>query len=166
MREGLGPQHPMGGGGGGREGRKKGKERGGGERKGREKKEGGKEEKKYRKRPVGEKRVSEKGTDPSPPCLCLGGTLPPTYKVVLGPQQPCHHLALPDGQHNTDFYVEGLAFPDADFPGLISLGVSLLDTSNPVGQAGAAARLGGWRGAPQEVVAGDSPILPSPAGAP
>ncbi|KAM6172610.1 protein-arginine deiminase type-4 [Erethizon dorsatum] len=57
--------------------------------------------------------------------------LPCKYKVVLGPQQPCHPLVLPGGQHNTDFYVEGLAFPDADFPGLISLGVSLLDTSNP-----------------------------------
>jgi protein-arginine deiminase len=34
-----------------------------------------------------------------------------------------------------DFYVEGLAFPDAGFSGLISLGVSLLDTSDPVGQA-------------------------------
>lgn len=35
-----------------------------------------------------------------------------------------------------DFYVEGLAFPDVNFPGLISLTVSLLDTSNPVGQDG------------------------------
>ncbi|XP_063091674.1 protein-arginine deiminase type-4 isoform X1 [Cavia porcellus] len=56
--------------------------------------------------------------------------LPCKYKAVLGPQQPCHPLALPGGQSSTDFYVEGLAFPDADFPGLISLGVSLLDTSN------------------------------------
>ncbi|EHB14743.1 Protein-arginine deiminase type-4 [Heterocephalus glaber] len=59
------------------------------------------------------------------------GKLPSKYKVVLGPQQPCHHLELPGGQHSIDFYMEGLAFPDADFPGLISLGVSLLDASNP-----------------------------------
>lgn len=32
--------------------------------------------------------------------------------------------------------MEGLAFPDANFPGLISLTVSLLDTSDPVGQDG------------------------------
>ncbi|XP_006866470.1 PREDICTED: protein-arginine deiminase type-4 [Chrysochloris asiatica] len=53
------------------------------------------------------------------------------YEVVLGPQQPSHVLTLPGGQHSADFYVEGLAFPDATFPGLISLGISLLDTSNP-----------------------------------
>ncbi|XP_013362865.1 PREDICTED: protein-arginine deiminase type-4 isoform X2 [Chinchilla lanigera] len=57
--------------------------------------------------------------------------LPCKYKVVLGPQQPCHPLELLGGQHSTDFYVEALAFPDADFSGLISLGISLLDTSNP-----------------------------------
>ncbi|XP_032158743.1 protein-arginine deiminase type-4 isoform X1 [Mustela erminea] len=53
------------------------------------------------------------------------------YRVVLGPQQPSHPLELPGGQHSVDFYVEGLAFPDVSFPGLISLTVSLLDTSNP-----------------------------------
>ncbi|XP_020026060.2 protein-arginine deiminase type-4 isoform X1 [Castor canadensis] len=57
--------------------------------------------------------------------------LPPRFKVVLGPQQPSHRLKLPGGQHSMDFYVEGLAFPDAGFSGLISLGVSLLDTSDP-----------------------------------
>lgn len=66
-------------------------------------------------------------------CLCLGGKLPSKYKVVLGPQQFSHRLELPGGQHSTDFYVEGLAFPDADFKGLISLTISLLDKSNPVG---------------------------------
>ncbi|XP_053432149.1 protein-arginine deiminase type-4 [Nycticebus coucang] len=59
------------------------------------------------------------------------GKLPSRYKMVLGPKKPSHPLKLPGGQHNTDFYVEGLTFPDADFPGLISLTVSLLDTSNP-----------------------------------
>ncbi|XP_004637740.1 protein-arginine deiminase type-4 [Octodon degus] len=57
--------------------------------------------------------------------------LPCKYEVVLGPEQPCHPLELPGGQHNTDFYVEGLTFPDADFPGLISIRISLLDISNP-----------------------------------
>lgn len=67
------------------------------------------------------------------PCLCLGGKLPSRYKVVLGPQQFSHRLELLGGQHSTDFYVEGLAFPDADFKGLIPLTISLLDKSNPVG---------------------------------
>ncbi|XP_008046442.1 protein-arginine deiminase type-4 [Carlito syrichta] len=52
------------------------------------------------------------------------------YKAVLGPQQPSHPLKLPGGQHKVNFYVEGLTFPDANFPGLITLTVSLLDTSN------------------------------------
>ncbi|XP_007934043.1 protein-arginine deiminase type-4 [Orycteropus afer afer] len=55
---------------------------------------------------------------------------PSKYKIVLGPQKPCHALELPDGQHSTDFYVEGLAFPNVSFPGLISLSVSLLDISS------------------------------------
>ncbi|XP_076789970.1 protein-arginine deiminase type-4 isoform X3 [Arvicanthis niloticus] len=59
------------------------------------------------------------------------GKLPSKYKVVLGPQQFTHRLELPGGQHSTDFYVEGLAFADADFKGLISLTISLLDKSNP-----------------------------------
>ncbi|KAM9241711.1 protein-arginine deiminase type-4-like [Dugong dugon] len=58
------------------------------------------------------------------------GKLPCKYRVVLGPQQPSHALELPSGQHSTTFYVEGLSFPDANFPGLISLGISLLDTSD------------------------------------
>ncbi|XP_036112162.1 protein-arginine deiminase type-4 [Molossus molossus] len=53
------------------------------------------------------------------------------HRVILGPQKPSHLLEVPGGQHSTDFYVEGLAFPDANFPGLIALTVSLLDTSNP-----------------------------------
>ncbi|GAB1289157.1 Protein-arginine deiminase type-4 [Apodemus speciosus] len=59
------------------------------------------------------------------------GKLLSRYKVVLGPQQFSHRLELPSGQHSTDFYVEGLAFPDADFTGLIPLTISLLDKSNP-----------------------------------
>ncbi|VTJ50690.1 Hypothetical predicted protein [Marmota monax] len=60
-----------------------------------------------------------------------GCKLPSRFKVVLGPEQPCHLVELPGGQHSRDFYLEGLTFPDASFPGLISLGVSLLDMSNP-----------------------------------
>lgn len=71
--------------------------------------------------------------------------------MVLGPQQFSHCLELPGGQHSTDFYVEGLAFPDVDFEGLIPLTISLLDKSNPVGL-----RLGaGWGGE-----GGIAPCLP------
>ncbi|XP_008146384.2 protein-arginine deiminase type-4 [Eptesicus fuscus] len=59
------------------------------------------------------------------------GKQPSGYRVILGPQQPSHTLELPGGQHSTDFYVEGLTFPDASFPGLIFLTISLLDTANP-----------------------------------
>ncbi|XP_077007222.1 protein-arginine deiminase type-4 isoform X2 [Tamandua tetradactyla] len=59
-----------------------------------------------------------------------GGSLISKYELVLGPEQPSHSLKLPGGRHKADFYVEGLAFPDAGFPGLISLTASLLDTSN------------------------------------
>ncbi|KAM6216932.1 protein-arginine deiminase type-4-like [Rhynchocyon petersi] len=59
------------------------------------------------------------------------GKSPSKYMTVLGPQQPSHDLKLPGGRHSATFYVEGLAFPDVDFPGLISLSVSLLDASNP-----------------------------------
>ncbi|KAM9111099.1 LOW QUALITY PROTEIN: protein-arginine deiminase type-4-like [Megaptera novaeangliae] len=55
---------------------------------------------------------------------------PSRYGMILGPQHPCHPLELQGGHHSTDFHVEGLALPDASFPGLISLNVSLLDTSN------------------------------------
>ncbi|KAM4872877.1 inactive protein-arginine deiminase type-6-like [Thomomys bottae] len=56
---------------------------------------------------------------------------PSRYKVVLGPEKNSHCLKLPGDQHCVDFYVEGRAFPDAGFPGLVSLGISLLDTSKP-----------------------------------
>ncbi|XP_070259162.1 protein-arginine deiminase type-4 [Myotis yumanensis] len=59
------------------------------------------------------------------------GKQPSGYQVILGPQQPSHLLELPGGQHSTDFYVEGLTFPDANFPGLIFLTISLLSTANP-----------------------------------
>lgn len=77
-----------------------------------------------------------RGADLSAPCSLPADKQPSSYRMVLGPQQPCHSLELPGGQHSVDFYVEGLAFPDASFSGLISLQVSLLDASNPVGRAG------------------------------
>lgn len=46
--------------------------------------------------------------------------------MILGPRHPSHPLELQGGHHSADFYVEGLAFPDASFPGLVSLNVSLL----------------------------------------
>ncbi|XP_025134642.3 protein-arginine deiminase type-4 isoform X2 [Bubalus bubalis] len=60
-----------------------------------------------------------------------GGRQPYRYSAVLGPERPSHLLELPGGRHSTHFYVEGLAFPDASFPGLVSLHLSLLDVSNP-----------------------------------
>ncbi|ELK27940.1 PREDICTED: protein-arginine deiminase type-4 isoform X2 [Myotis davidii] len=59
------------------------------------------------------------------------GKQPSGYQAILGPQQPSHLLELPGGQHSTDFYVEGLTFPDANFPGLIFLTISLFCTDNP-----------------------------------
>ncbi|XP_017361073.2 protein-arginine deiminase type-4 [Cebus imitator] len=56
--------------------------------------------------------------------------LPSKYTVVLGPQRPSYSLMLPGGKCNTNFYVEGLAFPDTDFPGLITLTISMLHSSN------------------------------------
>ncbi|XP_027821462.2 protein-arginine deiminase type-4 isoform X2 [Ovis aries] len=60
-----------------------------------------------------------------------GGRQPSRYSAVLGPERPSHLLELPGGRRSTHFYVEGLAFPDASFPGLVSLHLSLLDASNP-----------------------------------
>ncbi|XP_069902969.1 protein-arginine deiminase type-4-like [Globicephala melas] len=51
---------------------------------------------------------------------------PSRYGMILGPRHPSHPLEPQGGHHSTDFYVEGLASPDASFPGLISLNVSLL----------------------------------------
>lgn len=83
-----------------------------------------------------------RGADLSLPCCLLGKKKSSEYKMILGPQLPSYLLELPSGQHSTDFYVEGLAFPDATFPGLISLTISLLDASKPVGKDGS--RRGPW----------------------
>ncbi|XP_074162201.1 protein-arginine deiminase type-4-like [Sminthopsis crassicaudata] len=62
--------------------------------------------------------------------------IPSKYKMILGPNQPSHTLTVLNSHQESIFYVEGLAFPDADFSGLISFTVSLMDVSNlPVPEA-------------------------------
>ncbi|XP_015738040.1 protein-arginine deiminase type-1-like isoform X2 [Coturnix japonica] len=50
----------------------------------------------------------------------------PQYKPVLGPGMLSYTLDCVGSGENT-FYVEGLAFPDAGFSGLVSISVSLLE---------------------------------------
>ncbi|XP_057600376.1 protein-arginine deiminase type-1 [Hippopotamus amphibius kiboko] len=57
-----------------------------------------------------------------------GGNSLSNYKQVLGPQHLSYEVERPPGERKISFYVEGLAFPDADFSGLVSLSVSLVDT--------------------------------------
>lgn len=47
---------------------------------------------------------------------------------MLGPQQLYYEVERHPGERKISFYVEGLTFPDADFLGLVSLSVSLVDT--------------------------------------
>uniref|UniRef100_A0A8C0HB85 protein-arginine deiminase n=1 Tax=Chelonoidis abingdonii TaxID=106734 RepID=A0A8C0HB85_CHEAB len=49
------------------------------------------------------------------------------YKHVLGSNELSYIVDRPSGQEEDTFYVEGLAFPDADFLGLVSFHVTLLD---------------------------------------
>ncbi|KAM9035844.1 protein-arginine deiminase type-4 [Sarcophilus harrisii] len=56
--------------------------------------------------------------------------MPSEYKMILGPKKPSHTLTVLDSPQESIFYVEGLAFPDADFSGLISFTISLMDVSN------------------------------------
>nr|XP_030732821.1 protein-arginine deiminase type-1 isoform X2 [Globicephala melas] len=57
-----------------------------------------------------------------------GGNSLSDYKQVLGPQQLYYEVERHPGERKISFYVEGLTFPDADFLGLVSLSVSLVDT--------------------------------------
>ncbi|XP_047583220.1 protein-arginine deiminase type-1 isoform X2 [Lutra lutra] len=50
------------------------------------------------------------------------------YKQVLGPQRLSYEVERQQGEQKISFFVEGLTFPDADFLGLVSLSVSLVDT--------------------------------------
>uniref|UniRef100_A0A8C5V5G8 Protein-arginine deiminase n=1 Tax=Microcebus murinus TaxID=30608 RepID=A0A8C5V5G8_MICMU len=56
-----------------------------------------------------------------------GGNSLEDYKQVLGPHQLSYKVERQRGEREITFYVEGLAFPDADFLGLVSLHVSLVD---------------------------------------
>ncbi|XP_003783909.1 protein-arginine deiminase type-1 [Otolemur garnettii] len=57
-----------------------------------------------------------------------GGNSLSDYKQVLGPHDLSYKVERQPGEREIRFYVEGLAFPDADFLGLVSLSVSLVDT--------------------------------------
>lgn len=57
------------------------------------------------------------------------------YKCVLGPDKASYEVPRLHGDEEC-FFVEGLSFPDAGFPGLVSFHVTLLDDSNEVGVAG------------------------------
>ncbi|KAM5270263.1 protein-arginine deiminase type-1 isoform 1-T1 [Hipposideros larvatus] len=59
-----------------------------------------------------------------------GGNSLSDYKQVLGPQHLSYKVERQSGERNIRFYVEGLTFPDADFLGLVSLSVSLVDVGN------------------------------------
>ncbi|XP_008053303.1 protein-arginine deiminase type-1, partial [Carlito syrichta] len=56
-----------------------------------------------------------------------GGSSLSDYKQVLGPWHPSYEVERQPGEQEIWFHVEGLAFPDADFLGLVSLSVSLVD---------------------------------------
>ncbi|XP_057640689.1 protein-arginine deiminase type-1 [Chionomys nivalis] len=57
-----------------------------------------------------------------------GGTSLSNYKQVLGPHHEVYEVERHPGESDIQFYVEGLAFPDTNFSGLISLSVSLVST--------------------------------------
>ncbi|KFP08458.1 Protein-arginine deiminase type-1, partial [Calypte anna] len=56
----------------------------------------------------------------------------PSYKPVLGPDKLSYVLDHVGSGENT-FYVEGLAFPDEGFSGLVSFSASLLEITHKVG---------------------------------
>uniref|UniRef100_A0A2K6UWN8 Protein-arginine deiminase n=1 Tax=Saimiri boliviensis boliviensis TaxID=39432 RepID=A0A2K6UWN8_SAIBB len=56
-----------------------------------------------------------------------GGNSLSDYKQVLGPQCRSYQVERQPGEQEIRFYVEGLTFPDNDFPGLVSLSVNLVD---------------------------------------
>ncbi|XP_070260298.1 protein-arginine deiminase type-1 [Myotis yumanensis] len=56
-----------------------------------------------------------------------GGSSLSHYKQVLGPQHLSYKVERQPGEQKINFYVEGLTFPNADFSGLVSLSVSLVE---------------------------------------
>ncbi|XP_054031794.1 protein-arginine deiminase type-1 [Dryobates pubescens] len=59
----------------------------------------------------------------------LRGDSYPRYQAVLGPEQLSYVLERPGSGEHT-FYVEGLAFPDLGFSGLVSFSASLLEATH------------------------------------
>ncbi|XP_051027269.1 protein-arginine deiminase type-1 [Acomys russatus] len=57
-----------------------------------------------------------------------GGTSVSNYKQVLGPRHQSYEVERRPGEKDIRFYVEGLTFPDANFSGLVSLSINLVDT--------------------------------------
>ncbi|XP_036035046.1 protein-arginine deiminase type-1 [Onychomys torridus] len=57
-----------------------------------------------------------------------GGTSLSDYKQVLGPLHQDYEVERSPGESDIQFYVEGLAFPDTSFSGLVSLSISLVGT--------------------------------------
>uniref|UniRef100_A0A8C3FWM7 Protein-arginine deiminase n=1 Tax=Chrysemys picta bellii TaxID=8478 RepID=A0A8C3FWM7_CHRPI len=51
------------------------------------------------------------------------------YLHVLGSHKRSYIVDRPSGEEEDTFYVEGLAFPDADFSGLVSFSVTLLENA-------------------------------------
>lgn len=63
--------------------------------------------------------------------VSAGSDSHPQYKPILGPGMLSCTLDCVRSGENT-FYVEGLAFPDAGFSGLVSINVSLLEVPHKV----------------------------------
>ncbi|XP_038603262.1 protein-arginine deiminase type-1-like [Tachyglossus aculeatus] len=59
-----------------------------------------------------------------------GGNSLSQYKHVLGPRKLSYIVKREPGEKETTFYVEGLAFPDSNFSGLVSFSVTLLDIAD------------------------------------
>ncbi|XP_004603436.2 protein-arginine deiminase type-6 [Sorex araneus] len=51
------------------------------------------------------------------------------YEMLLGPAQPSYTFAVLEGNFKETFYVEAVEFPSANFSGLISYSVSLIEKS-------------------------------------
>lgn len=54
------------------------------------------------------------------------------YKNILGSDKLSYTVQPTDGRGQHTFYVEGLAFPDGDFNGLVSLNATLLEQTSSV----------------------------------
>ncbi|XP_072465151.1 protein-arginine deiminase type-4-like [Notamacropus eugenii] len=56
-------------------------------------------------------------------------SIKPPYRMVLGPNSPSHVVTHLRNRESRKYYVEALSFPDADFSGLVSFTVSLLENT-------------------------------------